>query len=267
MTSRRIVQGAVVSPTDRATLAPRRRPAAEPEEQLRQLAARLQAAREEERAQVARELHAELGQTLTALKLDISRTVAALVEHRLTPSIIDRVQSLVGLSDIALAMVKRIATRLRPPILDHLGLAEAMHWEALAFKARTGLRCQVRRNKSRTNLTGDQQTALFRIFQEALTNIVRHAGASAVQVTLLERDGLFELRIRDNGRGITDLEASNPDAIGLLGMRERAALIGGTFTISGGRGKGTVVSVRVPVSPSQTPARGQRPRKVGADDR
>lgn len=234
---------------------------------MRQLAARLQAAREEERAQVARGLHDELGQTLTALKLDISRTVAALVEQRLTPSIIDRVQSLVGLSDIALAMVKRIATRLRPPVLDHLGLAEAMHWEALAFKARTGLRCQVRRNKSRTNLTGDQQTALFRIFQEALTNIVRHAGASAVQARLLERDGLFELQIRDNGRGITDLEASNPDAIGLLGMRERAALIGGTFTISGGRGKGTAVSVRVPVSLSQTPVRGRRPRNVGAGDR
>src|SRR5262245_3470903 len=200
-------------------------PPSESEEQLRQLAGRLQAAREEERAQVARELHDELGQTLTALKLDISRTVAALVEQRLTPSIIDRVQSLVGLSDIALVTVKRIATRLRPPILDHLRLADAMHWEALALKARTGLRCHVRKNTATTNLPGEQQTALFRIFQEALTNIVRHAGASAVQVTLVERGSLFELRIRDNGRGITDLQASNPGAIGLLGMRERAALV------------------------------------------
>jgi signal transduction histidine kinase len=239
----------------------------ESEGQLRQLAARLQAAREEERAQVARELHDELGQTLTALKLDISRTVAALVEQRLTPSIIDRVQSLVGLSDIALAIVKRIATRLRPPILDHLGLAEAMHWEALAFKARTGLRCQVRRNKTRTNLTGDQQTALFRIFQEALTNIVRHAGASAVQVTLVERDNLFELQIRDNGRGITDVEASNPNSIGLLGMRERAALVGGRFAVSGARGKGTIVSVQVPVPPLRARVQAPRPRKVGAGDR
>lgn len=239
----------------------------ESEAQLRQLAARLQTAREEERAQLARELHDELGQTLTALKLDISRTVAALVEQRLTPSIIDRVQSLVGLSDIALATVKQLATRLRPPILDHLGLAEAMHWEALAFKARTGLRCQVRRNKTRTNLTGDQQTALFRIFQEALTNIVRHAGASAVQVTLVERESLFELQIRDNGRGITDVEASNADSIGLLGMRERAALVGGRFAISGGRGKGTLVSVQVPVSSARASVRAPRPRKVGAGHR
>jgi signal transduction histidine kinase len=235
----------------------------EPEDQLRQLAARLQVAREEERAQVARELHDELGQTLTALKLDIRRTVAALVEERFTPAIIDRVQSLVGLSDIALATVKRIATKLRPPILDHLGLADAMHWEALAFKARTGLRCQVRKNKARTNLTGEQQTALFRIFQEALTNIVRHADASAVQVTLVERGNLVELRIRDNGRGITDLQASNPDSIGLLGMRERASLVGGRFKISGERGKGTVVCVQVPVTPARARVKAPRARKPG----
>lgn len=220
----------------------------ESEEQLRLLAGRLQTAREEERGRVARELHDELGQTLTALKLDISRTVQALNAERLTPSMVDRIQSLVGLSDIALATVKRIATNLRPPTLDHLGLAEAIHWEALTFKARTGLRCQVRTNKERTNLSSEQQTSLFRIFQEALTNIVRHAQASAVQVTLTERDDRFELRIRDNGRGITSDEAADPHAIGLLGMRERAGLVGGKFNVSGRRGKGTVVSVFVPIA-------------------
>lgn len=120
----------------------------ESEEQLRLLAARMHDAREAERAQVARELHDELGQTLTALKLDISRMVNALQREHLTPPIVDRLQSLIGLSDIGLATVKRIATTLRPPTLDHLGLAEAIHWESLAFKARTGLRCHVRTTSS-----------------------------------------------------------------------------------------------------------------------
>ena len=235
----------------------------ESEDQLRQLAARLQTAREEERAQVARELHDELGQTLTALKLDISRTIQALGAENLTPIIIDRIQSLVGLSDIALATVKRIATSLRPPTLDHFGLAEAIHWEAVTFKARTGLRCQVRSNseKEGTNLSALQQTSLFRIFQEALTNIARHAQASAVRVTLTERDDWFELRIHDNGRGIREEEAADPRAIGLLGMRERAALAGGAFSISGRRRKGTVVSVQVPISHTLVKDQGVRRRQ------
>jgi two-component system, NarL family, sensor histidine kinase UhpB len=235
----------------------------ESEEQLRQLAARLRDAGETERAQVARELHDELGQTLTTLKLDISRTVQAVTAAGMSAGIIDRLQSVIGLSDIAVEMVKRIATKLRPPTLDHLGLAEAIRWEALTFKARTGLRCHVRSNKTRTVLKPEQQTALFRIFQEALTNIVRHAHASAVQVTLTERDDQFELRIRDNGRGVTEAQRTDPRAIGLLGMRERAALVGGAFLISGGQGKGTVVSIQVPVARAVRRAGNTRGRKAG----
>jgi two-component system, NarL family, sensor histidine kinase UhpB len=234
----------------------------ESEDQLHQLAARLQDARETERAQVARELHDELGQTLTALKLDISRTVQALIAERITPTIIDRLQSLIGLSDIALATVKRIASTLRPPTLDHLGLAEAIHWEALAFKARTGLRCNVKANKTDTRLTAEQQTGLFRILQEALTNVVRHAQASAVQVTLTERNERFEMRIQDNGRGITEAQVADPAAIGLLGMRERAALIGGIFQITGHRGKGTIVSIHVPMTREPLPVRKPGRQKV-----
>lgn len=239
----------------------------ESEAQLRRLAGRLNTAREEERAQLARELHDELGQTLTALKLDISRTVAALIAARMTPAIVDRVQSLVGLSDIALVSVKRIATALRPPALDHLGLAEAMTWEAAAFKARTGVRCQVRAARRHTALTAEQQTALFRIFQESLTNVVRHAHASAVQVTLNEDDDQAELKIRDNGRGISEAEAADPRAIGLVGMRERASLVGGSFKVSGRRGKGTVVSVRVPLLPSRGHASGPRARQTRQSSR
>jgi PAS domain S-box-containing protein len=234
----------------------------ESEEQLRQLAARMHDAREAERAQVARELHDELGQTLTALKLDISRMVQVLTPDHLNPAIVDRLQSLIGLSDIGLATVKRIATTLRPPTLDHLGLAEAIHWESLTFKARTGLRCTVRTNKTHSALSAEQQTALFRIFQEALTNVVRHAQASSVHVTLTEQADRFEMSIRDNGRGITEAQTSDPSAIGLLGMRERTALMGGVFRISGRRGKGTVVSIEVPVAIPAAAAHVGRKTKV-----
>jgi len=157
--------------------------------------------------------------------------------------------------EIAVAMVRRIATKLRPPALDHLGLAEAIRWEAATFRSRSGLRCHVAAGNSRTALTATQQTALFRIFQEALTNVVRHARASAVRVRLTEARGAFELRVRDNGRGITRAEIADTGSIGLFGMRERAAQAGATLEISGVPGQGTVVTVRVPL-----PARTTRPR-------
>jgi two-component system, NarL family, sensor histidine kinase UhpB len=219
----------------------------ESEEQMRQLAARVQSAREDERASLARELHDELGQTLTAVKLEIGRAAEAMTSEHVTPRSVDRLQSLVGLIEIGIETVKRLSTELRPPALDHLGLPAAVRWEAMSFRSRTGIRCHVHAVKEGTALDKEQQTALFRIFQEALTNIVRHASASAVHVTLAERPRTFELRIRDNGGGITDTQLRDPRSIGLLGMRERATLVGGTFNIAGQRGKGTLVTVRVPV--------------------
>jgi len=217
------------------------------QEQMRQLAASLQTAREEERADLARELHDDLGQTLTALKLELGRTAAALKDVRLDPPVMDRLQSLVGLVEIGVAMVKRLATKLRPPALDHLGLAEAIRWEAATFRSRSGLRCHVVAGKDQTALTAKQQTALFRIFQEALTNVVRHAQASAVRVRLTEARGAFELRVADNGRGITREEIADAGSIGLLGMRERARQAGAMLRIAGVPGKGTAVTVTVPL--------------------
>lgn len=234
----------------------------ESQEQMRRLAAHIQTAREEERATVARELHDELGQTLTAIKLDLGRTTGAMKSSQVTPVVIDRLQSLIGLVEIGIETVKRITTSLRPPTLDHLGLPAAVRWEAMTFRSRTGLRCRVRADKEITTLNPEQQTALFRIFQEALTNVVRHARASAVHVTLAERRGEFELRIRDNGCGVTDAQLADPHAIGLLGMRERAAFAGGTFVIAGRRGTGTSITVRVPLTtrqPKRTTARRRRP--------
>jgi signal transduction histidine kinase len=225
---------------------------------MRRLAASLQTAREEERAALARELHDELGQTLTALKLELGRIAEELTRAQLTPPVVNRLQSLVGLVEIGVAMVKRIATNLRPPALDHLGLAEAIRWEAATFRTRSGLRCHVAADKERTGLTAKQQTALFRICQEALTNVARHARASAVRVRLTQAKGVFEMRVVDNGRGITEAEVTDAGAIGLLGMRERAAQAGATLDIAGSPRKGTTVTVRVPL-PSRASSRRSRP--------
>ena len=234
------------------------------QDQLRRLAASLQTAREEERATLARELHDELGQTLTALKLELARTADVLKVSSRNTDTMNRLQSLVGLVDIGVAMVKRIATNLRPPTLDHLGLAEAIRWEAATFRARSGVRCQVVAAQEQTSLTLPQQIALFRIFQEALTNVVRHAHASAVRVRLSKSHDTFELSVSDNGRGITSAEAADTQSIGILGMRERAAQAGATLAIIGKRGKGTVVTVRVPVAARATREKTRRRTARGA---
>lgn len=234
------------------------------EQQLRRLAAQVHSAREQERTAIARELHDELGQNLTAIKLELERTVGLFRRDQLEPKAVDRLQSLVGLIELGIAAVKRIAKDLRPPTLDHLGLAEAIEWEALEFKTRTGLRCRVVADADGQRLTGEQQTVVFRIFQESLTNIARHAKASAVDVTLKERGKAFELQVRDNGRGITMSDLRDPRALGLLGMRERAALIGGTCQVTGRRGLGTLVTVRVrlPAGSSSRATQGaRRPRR------
>jgi signal transduction histidine kinase len=217
----------------------------------------VQAAREDERTALARELHDELGQTLTAVKLELGRAAEALTAEHVTPRSVDRVQSLVGLVEIGIETVKRLSTQLRPPALDHLGLGAAVRWEAMAFRARTGIRCHVDAPDEPGRLTKEQQTVLFRIFQEALTNVVRHARASAVNVKLTERPRSFELRIRDNGAGITEADIKSGRSIGLLGMRERASLVGGSFEITGRRGKGTSIVVSVPRTAA---ARGGRAR-------
>jgi signal transduction histidine kinase len=224
-------------------------------EPMRQLAGRIQAAREEERARVARELHDELGQTLTALKLEIGRMAEAIAVQQPQLAVVDRLQSILGLSEIGLAMVKRIATDLRPPALDFLGLEEAIRFEAITFRARTGIRCHLRSGADTTMLSAERRTALFRIFQEALTNIVRHASASAVTVRLSKRGRHLELRIADNGKGISASEARNPGSLGLLGMRERAFLAGATFDITGRRGRGTIITVRTPLPDGRPPRR------------
>ena len=214
-----------------------------PTSQLRQLAARIEAAREQERADVSRELHDELGQTLTALKLEVARTVPDLLKQGINHDSIDRLQSMIGGIDVAQETVRRLATSLRPPALDHLGLVAAIELEGAALARRTGIRCRVAGNRRVSRLNPIQTTAVFRIVQEALTNVVRHASASAIVIAINGTSRSTSVRVRDNGRGMTAEQMAHPTAIGLLGMRERAELIGATLTITSKPGKGTIVAL------------------------
>jgi signal transduction histidine kinase len=215
-------------------------------EQLRALSVYLQSVREEERTRIAREVHDELGQALTSCKLDLS-WIANRLPRNLKP-LLEKTRQLSEHIDSTIQTVRRISSELRPGVLDYLGLAAALEWQANEFQNRTGIRCDVHACLGEPVLAQELNTTLFRIFQETLTNIIRHAGATRVTVNLRETDGRILLQVRDNGRGITDAEQTSPGSMGLLGMRERAALLGGDFKISTPpRARGTQVTVSIPV--------------------
>lgn len=217
----------------------------ESHEQLRALSVYLQHVREEERTRIAREVHDELGQALTSCKLDLS-LLANKLPKGMTP-LKDKAKALSAHIDATIQTVRRIATELRPGILDHLGLIAALEWQANEFQTRTGIKCDVRTDLHEPILTADVATAFFRIFQETLTNVIRHAGATHVMVHLKEAAGRIILEVKDNGRGISPEEITNPRSMGLLGMKERAALLGGSFKIGlPPGGKGTAVTVSIP---------------------
>jgi PAS domain S-box-containing protein len=230
------------------------------EDQLRRLAGRLQAQREEDRATVARELHDDVGQTFTSMKLELAQTAEALVKHAIPLPIIDQLQALMGIVDVGAERVRRLASDLRPAALDHLGLGAALEFEAAAIRRRTGLRIRLHGADAASGLDGEQDTAVFRIVQEALTNTIRHANASAVIIRLFRRPGAFIVRVIDNGRGIRPDQIADAEAFGLLGMRERAQLIGARLLVSGKSGRGTKVSLIVPIRPD--PAEGSEPGEI-----
>ena len=213
-------------------------------EQLRELAARMQTAREEERARVAREIHDELGQALTAIKIDLTALFPKVMADP-GPSL-QRQQTVFRLLDEAIHSVRIIATDLRPGILDDLGLVAAVEWAVEEFQARTGIESQVSLPDADLELDAERATALFRILQEALTNVARHAGATRVTVRLAKERGDLSLEVRDNGGGIRHEQFGTNRSLGLLGMRERALLLGGQFSIGGTPENGTTVTVRIP---------------------
>jgi PAS domain S-box-containing protein len=212
-------------------------------EQLRALAARLQRVREEERTKVARDLHDQLGQIMTAIKMDVMW-----MAKRLTKGQVDLRIRLLRTTDLlndGMQSIRAICSGLRPGILDDLGLAAAIEWQANEFAARTGVHCEVSIPIDNTRLEGDAASAVFRIFQECLTNISRHAEAHRVRVSLNEEDDLLSLIVEDDGKGFNESEVAG--SLGLLGMRERAQVCCGDVTIDTAPGKGTAVTIRIPL--------------------
>lgn len=219
-------------------------------EQLRALSLSLQSAREQEGTRIAHEIHDELGSALTSLKWDLEALGKAVGETGRAPEkrpIEEKIQAMVRLVDSTVNTVRRISSELRPVLLDDLGLLEAIEWQADQFQRRTGIVCHHDFSLETVPVSREQATALFRILQEALTNVMRHSQASLVEIVVRQQSGELVLSISDNGIGIPAGEAAGHRSIGILGMRERAHAIGAAIEISGVEGEGTTVVVRLPM--------------------
>jgi signal transduction histidine kinase len=215
---------------------------------------RLQAAREEERIRIARELHDGLGSMLTGIEIGLTwmRTVLEGKVRKLPRrSLVHKIVQLDGLICDTTVRVRELCTELRPSILDDLGLIPAIEWQAREFEDRTGIRCEPKNEMEEIATTPEESTAVFRIFQEILTNVARHAHASRVHVSLKKSGVHLELEVKDNGIGIRPEQLSGTGSLGLVGMQERAGLLGGDIRIDGHEGKGTTVLLRIPLAPAQ----------------
>lgn len=216
--------------------------------EMRELSARVLEAREEEKTLIARELHDELGQLLTALKMDLAWMRERLPPGR--PEVTVKAQQMNAMLDQTVASVRRISANLRPLMLDDLGLADAAQWLVEDFGRRSGIECRLDLDSDSglELLERPAATAVYRALQESLTNIARHSGARRARVALGLKDGQVELDIEDDGRGITAEEAAKSRSLGLKGMRERISYLGGSLAVEGTPGQGTRVRVRLPVA-------------------
>ncbi len=224
---------------------------------LRSLATRQQDVREDERTRIAREIHDTLGQALTALKLQLSAAQEAAAKD--APALKARLHETTLMVDDLVKSVRRIASDLRPPILDQLGLPAAVEWQAQDFTRRTGIRCEAAILPTGDAISDELATSLFRIVQEALTNVLRHAGATRVDIELGMKGGCVALEINDDGTGITEAGTMGPGSLGILGMRERAAALGGVLEVAPRAGGGTRVAAWFP-PPPVVGARDRTPR-------
>jgi two-component system sensor histidine kinase UhpB len=218
--------------------------------QLRDLAAHLQTIREEERTEIAREIHDDLGQMLAGLKMELYCLKPKVGKK----TVENKINSLLKLISKGIDASRRICARLRPVVLDDLGLTAAMAWEAKEFEGRPGIECQMRLRPPDTPTSRDCSTAIYRIFQEALSNIARHAQAKNVKVLLKEEGGCLILEIQDDGMGIEEARVSSSQSLGLVGMRERALAHQGTVVVSGKPRQGTTVRLAVPLVPKEKEA-------------
>ncbi len=218
-------------------------------ERMRELAAHIEAVREEERTRIAREIHDELGQVLTCLKIDLAwmnKKLHTQDQAARTDLLLKKIAAMKDTIDNTVQVVRKISTELRPGILDDFGLPAAIEWQAAEFQNRTGIQCQLSTIPEDLDLDEGPSSAIFRIFQELLTNISRHANASRVSISLRKRRGMLILEVQDNGRGITEREHLKANSFGLMGVRERVALLDGKFSIKGVPGEGTTVTIRIP---------------------
>lgn len=212
-------------------------------EQLAELSSYMQKVKEQERARIAREIHDDIGGTLTAIKCELFPCIDG--EFRTPEFYQQKMKSVESLVDRVIDSTRRISLDLRPGILD-CGIVAAAQWQAKEFSGRTGIACKVSCDSDDITLDSDLAIAIFRVFQEALTNISKHAGASQVHVTLADLDQIILLEIGDNGRGITNADMEKHDSFGIRGMRERCQQLKGSFHISGGPDEGTKVTILIP---------------------
>jgi PAS domain S-box-containing protein len=217
---------------------------------LRNLAARLQTVREEERTRIARELHDELGQALTGLKLDLAWIKGQIPRPK--GELAERLQQVIGRVDGTVDQVRRIATELRPGVLDLLGLVAAIEWQAQEFSRRSGVMTDLDLHSDQSPVEDTRATTVFRILQEALNNVARHAAASLVRIAFSQTSQEIRLEVVDNGRGITAEELAGSRSLGLVGIRERAIACGGDLDIAAGASGGTTVRVYIPCQPTGT---------------
>ncbi len=215
-------------------------------QQLRSLSSRLESVREEERIRIARQVHDELGQILTAVKIHLTVLAAGAASGRGKSSLIKKLESLTVVIDDAIDLVRNISYELRPLALEELGLKDAIEWEVSQVGQRSGIRYRME-TSGEIDLGGEESTAVFRIFQEALTNVVRHASAKNVIIRLNVRDENLVLEVADDGAGIHEERLADPKALGILGMKERAMFLGGRLQVTRNNGKGTVVGLTVPL--------------------
>ena len=212
---------------------------------LRELATHLQSIREEERTMIAQEIHDELGQVLTALKIQVSLLANKLDKNQ--QPLKEKINSLSDMIDASVESVQKISSKLRPGILDELGLIAAIEWQTEEFEKMTNIKCSLVLPGEELLLEKNKSTAIFRIFQEALTNIARHAKATQTSISLLQHQSIIYLEIQDNGRGITQEQEKDFNSLGIHGMKERAMVFNGQVYVEGITGKGTIVKVEIPI--------------------
>lgn len=242
-----VIQGTLLDINERKDIEEKLRASGE---RLRRMSQQFQTAREDERTRVAREIHDELGQRLTALKMSVSRLRKGLAPEAAV--LRSESRAILESIDELLHTVRDLSTQLRPAVLDHLDLDDAVKWQARDFESKTGIRCEVISRLDGLPLGSRRTTDLFRVVQEALTNVVRHAKASRVQIQILREAGDLLLEVADNGQGTSDEDLNRPASLGLLGIRERIEALGGDVQLVSAPGKGTRIRVRVPLRRRET---------------